>query len=83
MCSNDAAAARTLMKDFNPVMGEDLGGGAPQVMTLCTSHLTPHTSHLTPHTPQVLIDWWLMTQGDAVAISNSSFAFAACMLNDR
>ena len=33
--------------------------------------------------PQVLVDWWLMVHADVLVISNSSFAFAACMLNER
>eukprot|EP00184_Porphyridium_aerugineum_P005454 CAMPEP_0184706798 /NCGR_PEP_ID=MMETSP0313-20130426/36942_1 /TAXON_ID=2792 /ORGANISM="Porphyridium aerugineum, Strain SAG 1380-2" /LENGTH=627 /DNA_ID=CAMNT_0027168363 /DNA_START=826 /DNA_END=2709 /DNA_ORIENTATION=- len=62
----------TVLRDFaayNPVTSDMIGATMPESMKAMGAGFFP--------------DWYVLTQCDVLAISNSSFSFSACMLNKR
>jgi len=62
----------TVLRDFsayNPVTSDMIGATMPESFKGLGAGMFP--------------DWYMLTQCDVLAISNSSFSFSACMLNRR
>lgn len=62
----------TVLRDFakfNPVTAESIGAEMPEGFASLDANFFP--------------DWYILSQCDHVAISNSTFSFSACMMNTR
>ena len=69
LCSNDVSAVRHYFKQFNPFTNDDFPARPPE--------------RLKGVPVGFYRDFYLMTQSDVLAASNSTFSFAAAMLNER
>ena len=69
LCSNDVAAVRPFFERFNPVTSDDFPTRPPE--------------RLKGIPVGFYRDFYVMTQADVMATSNSSFSFGAAMLNER
>jgi glycosyl transferase family 11 len=69
LCSNDVSAVRHWFAKYNPVTADDLEVDTPE--------------RLKGLGVGFYRDYYVMTQADVLAISNSTFSFSAAMLNER
>ena len=69
LCSNNVGAVRPFFREFNPVTSDDFPTKPP--------------ARLKGIPIGFYRDFYVMTQADVVAASNSSFSFGAAMLNER
>ena len=69
LCSNDVGAIRSWFKEFNPVTSDDFPTAPP--------------GRLKGMSVEFFRDFHVLTQADVLGISNSTFSFAAAMLNER
>ncbi len=69
VCSNDVSAVTAHFARFNPVTAHDL--------------ITPPPDRLKGKDVAFYRDYYVMTQADILATSNSTFSFSAAMMNER
>lgn len=67
VCSDDLDDVIDDFAEFSPVTWRDLGVQLPEQM----------------NGSEFYVDFYVLTQSDVVAISNSTFSLAACLLNER
>ncbi|CDF38590.1 unnamed protein product [Chondrus crispus] len=69
VASDDLGSVLRDFAAYNPVTADDIGLQVPSDMKHLKAGFFP--------------DWWSLTQCDVLAISNSTFSFSACMMNQQ
>lgn len=69
VASDDLSSVLRDFAEYNPFTADSIGLEMPEDMKDLKAGFFP--------------DWWCLTQCDVLAISNSTFSFSACMMNQR